>query len=173
MDIIPRALGDVLVRDTMGRERALGEAWRTRPAVVVWVRHFGCIGCRAHVAELRPHFDAIRRSAELVIVGNGTPAHARRFCELMSLDGVNVLCDEELASYKLAGLRRGWWTLLSPSAIAARLRLGGLHTSIRGDVLQQGGVMVIRPSGEIAFRHVSRAIGDNARAVDVLAALEA
>jgi hypothetical protein len=106
-----------------------------------------------------------------VFVGNGSPAYARHFCELMDLHGVDVLCDEELASYRLAGLRRGWWTLLRPSAIASRLRMGALTTNIRGDLLQQGGVLVVRPDGAIAFRHVSRMLGDNAHAADVLAAL--
>jgi hypothetical protein len=29
------------VRDTDDRPRALGELWRERPALLLWVRHFG------------------------------------------------------------------------------------------------------------------------------------
>jgi hypothetical protein len=30
-----------VVRDTDGRERQLGELWAARPALLLWVRHFG------------------------------------------------------------------------------------------------------------------------------------
>ena len=171
--LIPRALAEVVVRDVYGNERTLGEAWRERPAVVVWVRHFGCIACRAHVAELRPHLDAIKKRAELVIVGNGNVEQARRFRELMDLQAVPVLSDEALASYRIAGLQRGWWSFLRPSALANWLRLrDGHQRGIRGDVMQQGGTMVIAPSGAVAYKHVSRTWGDNSPARDVLAALE-
>jgi hypothetical protein len=29
------------LRDTDDRSRALGELWRERPALLLWVRHFG------------------------------------------------------------------------------------------------------------------------------------
>ena len=34
-------LADVIVKDTEGRDVRLGDAWRDRPAVVVFVRHYG------------------------------------------------------------------------------------------------------------------------------------
>ncbi len=34
-------LADVEVQTTTGTPRRLGEVWRDRPAVVVFVRHFG------------------------------------------------------------------------------------------------------------------------------------
>jgi hypothetical protein len=34
-------LGDVVVMDTQGRDVRLGDVWRDRPAVVVFVRHYG------------------------------------------------------------------------------------------------------------------------------------
>jgi hypothetical protein len=143
---------------------------------VVWVRHFGCIACRAHVAELRPHLAAIRSVGELAIVGNGTVAEAHRFRELMDLDAVRVFSDEALVSYRLAGLRRGWWYMLRPSALWKHLRLrlrGERNKGLRGDLIQQGGTFVIAPSGDLLYRHISRAWGDHATAADVLAALHA
>jgi len=35
------ALAAAEVVDTDGRARPLGELWRERPALVLWVRHFG------------------------------------------------------------------------------------------------------------------------------------
>jgi hypothetical protein len=34
-------LADVTVKDTEGRDMRLGDVWRERPAVVVFVRHYG------------------------------------------------------------------------------------------------------------------------------------
>ncbi|HWE26006.1 MAG TPA: hypothetical protein VG496_18870 [Myxococcales bacterium] len=38
---VDAALGDVEVKDVEGRAVRLGTLWRDRPAVLVWVRHFG------------------------------------------------------------------------------------------------------------------------------------
>ena len=38
---MPDGLGDVEVTDIAGATHRLGEAWEKRPAVLVWVRHFG------------------------------------------------------------------------------------------------------------------------------------
>ena len=35
------ALADVEVKDTDGKPVRLGSLWADRPAVVIWVRHFG------------------------------------------------------------------------------------------------------------------------------------
>ena len=34
-------LADLIVKDTEGREVRLGDLWRERPAVLVFVRHYG------------------------------------------------------------------------------------------------------------------------------------
>lgn len=38
---IARKLSKIHLRDADGAERQLGESWRERPAVLVFVRHFG------------------------------------------------------------------------------------------------------------------------------------
>jgi hypothetical protein len=38
---VSEALGAAVVRDTDGHARPLGELWSARPAVILWVRHFG------------------------------------------------------------------------------------------------------------------------------------
>jgi hypothetical protein len=34
-------LADVILRDQDGEEVRLGDLWRERPAVLVWLRHYG------------------------------------------------------------------------------------------------------------------------------------
>ncbi|HVY61058.1 MAG TPA: hypothetical protein VHF22_05360 [Planctomycetota bacterium] len=40
-EISVAALGAAQVLDADGRERTLGEAWTAKPALVVFIRHFG------------------------------------------------------------------------------------------------------------------------------------
>jgi NAD(P)-dependent dehydrogenase (short-subunit alcohol dehydrogenase family) len=123
---------------------------------------------------LRDASEAIRaRGAELVIVGNGTPYFAKAFREDFGLEGP-LLVDPELRAYRAAGLRRGRIEILSPrvplNALRA-LRSGARQRAVEGDPWQLGGVFVIRPGGELAYRYVSREAGDHAPVPDVIAAL--
>jgi peroxiredoxin len=113
------------------------------------------------------------RGAELVVIGNGAPHFAAAFREDQSLDGP-LLIDPELRAYRAAGLRRGYLEFLSPrmliNAIRA-LRSGYRQSGVQGDPWQLGGVFVIRPGGELAYRYVSREAGDHAPVNEILDAL--
>jgi hypothetical protein len=41
MEKLPEAFGDIEVLDELGHPYRLGELWRTRTAVLLFVRHFG------------------------------------------------------------------------------------------------------------------------------------
>jgi hypothetical protein len=41
----------------------------------------------------------------------------------------------------------------------------------QGDTWQQGGVLVVAPSGDVKYQHVSKRPGDNATNAQILAAL--
>jgi dehydrogenase/reductase SDR family protein 12 len=123
---------------------------------------------------LRDRIDDIRaRGAELVIVGNGAPHFAAAFREDFALDGP-LLVDPERRAYRAAGLRRGRVELLSPrlpgNALRA-LRSGARQGAIQGDPWQLGGVFVIRPGGDLAYRYISREAGDHPPVDAILAAL--
>jgi NAD(P)-dependent dehydrogenase (short-subunit alcohol dehydrogenase family) len=123
---------------------------------------------------LRDRIDEFRGSgAELVLVGNGGPSFAAAFREDFGLD-CPLLVDPELRAYRAAGLRRGYVELLSPRLAGNALRAfraGARQEAVQGDPWQLGGVFVIRPGGDLMFRHVSRAAGDHARIEDILEAL--
>jgi len=123
---------------------------------------------------LRDRIGEIRsRGAELAIVGNGAQHFAAAFREDQKLD-CPILIDTELCAYRAAGLRRGRVELLSPrlprNALRA-LRAGYRQTSVQGDPWQLGGVFVIRPGGELAYRYVSREAGDHPPVDTILEAL--
>jgi NAD(P)-dependent dehydrogenase (short-subunit alcohol dehydrogenase family) len=123
---------------------------------------------------LRDRVDEIRDlGAELVVVGNGAMNFAAAFREDYRLDSP-LLVDPELRAYRAAGLRRGRVEALSPrlslNALRA-LRSGSRQGSVQGDLWQLGGVFVIRPGGELAYRYLSRVAGDHAPVNAILEAL--
>lgn len=160
--------------DLNGQRVRLGDEWRERPAVVVWLRHFGCLLCKEQAADFvahRPEIEAL--GARLVFVGNGEVAWAREF-EAEHSSGCRVLADPELVSYRAIGARRGWATTVGPRAVAAGLRAlrrGFRQTQVRGVADQQGGVYVIAPGDLVLYFYLSGYAGDHPPVDDVLSAL--
>ena len=114
-----------------------------------------------------------RAGAELVIVGNGTPAQAADFRDAQRIT-TPLFVDQALRAYAAAGLRRGVATALNLRTVAhglRALRAGQRQGATQGDPWQQGGVFVITPDDRVLFAHVSEEAGDHPDPADVIAAL--
>lgn len=173
---VPEQLAACTVLDTEGRSLRLGDEWRARPAVVVWLRHFGCLLCREMAADFRARQAEIAAlGARLVFVGNGEARWARDFAE-KDCRGCRILTDPGLTSYRAIGARRGWSTTLGPRSLAAgwrAFRRGFRQTALRGVADQQGGVLAVLPGDRIAYAYVSGSAGDHPPVDAVLDALRA
>ena len=130
--------------------------------------------CREQVVQLHHEIDRIHDAgAELVVVGNGAPHFIEGFRELTGYRGL-LYTDPSRASYRAAGMKRGWTTFLNPKVLknAARaLGEGHMQGLTQGDPAQQGGTLVITPPGRVLFHHVSETGGDHAPLDAVLASL--
>lgn len=130
--------------------------------------------CREHVVQLHRRIQDIRAAgAELVVIGNGAPHFIAGFREVTGYDGP-LYTDPSLAAYRAARFKRSAWRLVHPKAAlhAARaLSRGFLQGRTQGDAAQQGGVLVVRPSGEVVYRYASAMSGDHPDLDEVLAAL--
>jgi peroxiredoxin len=172
MDV--RTLVDTRVLDVDGRSLRLAEQWKTQPAVVVWLRHFGCLYCTEHARELMAVREDIERSGgRLVFVGNGGPRHAKSFQQRLAPEAT-VLTDPGLDSYRAIGARKGVLRTVGPrtwaSAVRA-LRRGARQSSVKGHPFQQGGVVVVAPGNRIVYAYLSEAAGDHPPVDDVLDAV--
>jgi peroxiredoxin len=119
-------LEDVVLKDYEGRPVRLGDLWRERPAVLVFVRHFGCVFCRQMAVEIhrqRHRFDEI--DVELAVVGHGSPAQAAEFRRLQNVD-LPLLVDADRRVYELAGAK----VATLPELIGPRQILRGLRATI-------------------------------------------
>jgi peroxiredoxin len=158
------AIADLAVFDACGLRYRLGESWAERPAVLVFLRHFGCVTCREQVTELRPSIERIHElGAELVLVGNGSPEAAGALREEFQLS-VPVYADPQRRSYRALGLQRSLFSTIRWRAVRnviAALRRGVSQRGLQGDAWQQGGCVIVLPDGSVPFYFASRAAGDH------------
>lgn len=159
-------LAACLVKDKDDRPVRLGDVWSDRPALLVFLRHFGCIGCSEHVCEIAPHLEEFDRLGILVVfIGNGTPNFIEGFMERQCLYGktVNILTDPSLEVYKTAQMKRSLWGTMGPSGMRDALRAfgkGHWQTSVEGDIAQLGGCLLVDTNGRIAYSYFSSSLSD-------------
>jgi hypothetical protein len=112
------------------------------------------------------------RGAEIVVVGCGSRTQARAFREEVGWAGP-LFVDKSRGSYRALGFRRGVFRALGGSLphLLRALRAGFRQRGVQGDPWQLGGVLVVLPSGEIAYRFESDAAGHHPPMAEVLAAL--
>lgn len=171
-------LGPLVVRDWRGRDVRLGDLWSERPALLAFMRQYGCIFCRDQAVGLQAvALDLERAGAPLTLIGQGTPGNAAAFREQFALS-VEVLADTDRLAYRAVRARRvGVGKLLGPSMVArglARaLRSGVRQGRTVGHPAQLGGLLLVRPGGAVAWSHLSGDASDYPPAREVLAQVAA
>jgi peroxiredoxin len=169
-ELVPAALADAIVRDGTGGEHRLGDAWATRDALVIFVRHFACAGCAEHVAALRPRLAELAQlDVGVIVVGSGTPDQLAGFIEREAI--ATAFTDPTLAAYRAAKLVRSRWSAYGPRALAqlARALLRGFANGRpQGDPIQQGGTLYVARDGVLRFYDRAEATGDHASLGDVV-----
>ncbi|MGA9859742.1 MAG: peroxiredoxin-like family protein [Solirubrobacteraceae bacterium] len=165
--MVSTELADITLPDHDGRPVALGQLWSVRPAAIVWLRHYGCLYCRAHARAIQGAADDFAAAGiDPVLIGMGTAENAAEFRSHLELD-LPVLADRRRVSYGVVGARMGGITgLASP-----RVLLRAVPTMLRGQVrqgrtvghpAQLGASAVIAPGGEVLFHHIAHDASDNA-----------
>lgn len=180
-----RALEDVVLQDHEGRPIRLGDVWGDRPAVLVFIRHYGCVFCRDQAVKLHRLRDDFESSGvRLVIIGHGTPAMAASFRRSQGVD-IPVLVDPDRRVYEAVGAKLATLPeLIGPrqilaglrAAIGSRLRQGDIvvhQGRIIGNAAQLGGVLVVTPDGAVRYSHLAEDASDYPPAREVLAAARA
>ncbi len=180
-----RGLQDIVLDDAAGEPVRLGDLWRDQPAVLIFLRHYGCVFCRDHAVQVhRARHRFAAAGARLVAIGLGTPAQATQFREDQGVD-IPLLVDPDRRSYGAAGAKTGTLSEL----VGPRMILRGLIRTIasrlpRGSIVihpgrvvnhpaQLGGVVVVAPDGSIRYAHMSEDVSDNPPIREVLAAVRA
>jgi hypothetical protein len=111
----------------------------------------------------------------VAVIGSGIPAMAKAFAERMGLPAdLPVLSDSKREAYKLAGFTRSIRSTFSLRAVVNHLRArrkGFRQGRVAGDPWQQGGTIIVAPSGELLLEYRSNGPGDHAAPERLVAAL--
>ena len=130
--------------------------------------------CAQQVAEFRPHARKLREQGiQTYVVGSGGPTFAKGFAERMGGD-IPIFSDQNRVTYQALQMHRGACTFLHPGVLlrGATAIFKYRQRRTMGDQTQQGGTIVVRPDGTMAYKFLSRFAGDHAPHKDILAALQ-
>jgi peroxiredoxin len=171
---------DVPLLDMEAREASLSTYWRREPAVVVFLRYFGCPFCQAQVVQLRDERELFADlGAGIVLIGQGSPSEAVAFTERMKAP-FDCLVDPDRSAYRAFGLARGTPAQLYGPKVAVpfiqrNVNRETLQRGLRGGSFQQmPGTFVIDTGGVVQMAHRNRHVADNPtnhRILEVLASL--
>jgi peroxiredoxin len=101
------AAPDLELADTTGARRRLSEAWASGPALLVFLRQFGCSCLRERWEALAPELEAFRRAgASVHFVCQGEPERTAAVAERRGYP-TPVWCDPDRAAYEAFGLLEG------------------------------------------------------------------
>jgi peroxiredoxin len=158
----------------------LSSFWKERPAVLVFLRYFGCPFCQMHVVKLREDQQLFRDAgAAVVLVGQGSPEEGAGFCQRKHLP-FPCLLDGDKSAYRAYGLRRRNLAVVVSPRIAVPFVRANLNPETRqrglegGDFFQMPGTFVVDIAGIVRLAHRNRTIADsppNHALLDVLAGL--
>ena len=129
-------------------------------AVLVFLRHLGCLPCRAHVTELCARSETLAAlDARVLVVSFGTlPAVQRWLSETCGEFRVGI--DRDRSVYTAYGLERSFWRSCSLRTrwfyFKAWLAGTPTHTSQGEDLSQLGGDFIVDPTGRLRLVHPSR-----------------
>ena len=160
------ALNRLKVFDEENREVLFSSFWKNRPATIIFVRHFGCIACRAHVDQIWNKKKDILKTSNLLFIGNGKPEIIKIFKEDIKASTAPIFTDPTLQAFDACGLKRSPLNLIDPRGAKRMYDLvnegynQGTADKRTGFHTQMGGVVVFRPPGIVAYHFISDYLGD-------------
>jgi peroxiredoxin len=155
----------------------LSAYWEGGPAVLVFLRYFGCPFCQAQVVGLREEQDRFEDTgAEVVLVGQGDATAEAAFREARGVP-FPILLDADRHAYRAYGLSRGTSMQLFGPKVALPFLRANVHHETRqhglkgGSFRQMPGTFVVDGTGVVRLAHRNRTVADNpttAALLDVL-----
>jgi hypothetical protein len=139
--------------------QALGDA----PAMVIFLRSFGCTFCREAMADVAKLKDSIRASGiQIAFVHSASPAEAAPWFHKYGLDDVTQVSDPGLAHYRAFGLeQKALPTIVNPKVWtrgAASALAHGFGSQTVDELRLMPGVFVVQHGRVLAeYRHTTPA----------------
>jgi peroxiredoxin len=160
-------LNRLLVLNENGQEILISSFWKSNPVVIIFLRHFGCIACRAQVDKVWKNKEALQKTGnKIIFVGNGTAEMINGFKEELNIMDAPIFTDPTMEIFDACGLNRGLKYLLNAKAILQAGKLykegytQGTQKKENGAHTQMGGIMAIKPPGQVTYHFASEYLGD-------------
>ncbi len=159
---------DIVVSDIQGKPVHLADYWKKdRLTLVSFLRHFGCIHCRARLAELETHREVLHKAGfKLVTLALGEPKHAERYCGKLA-PHLDCLADDKNEGYYAWGLKQGTTSEFlthSMDVMKASLKAmanGHMQGVATGDAHMLPGTFIVDAAGTIRYAYYSDYAGDD------------
>lgn len=152
------------VLDESGQEVRFGTFLQAPSITIVFVRHFGCIACRAHVDQIW-NIQKKQKNNRIIFIGSGSPYVIASFKEVMGVEDAEIYTDPSLETFDACGMVRGVFNLVNFKTISAMRTLknkgyqqGPFKDS--GTHRQMGGVVIFRRPGLVSYHYASEYLGD-------------
>lgn len=160
------AASDSTLTDNEGRPVRLSDLWREKPLILVFLRHFGCIFCREHLALLKAAYPQFQDAGgQVACVGHESYRVAKALHILLDLPFPLLTCGDNLAIYREWGLGRASWAeILSLATIVGAFRAmrhGHRQAEVIGDGRQMAGAFVIDRQGIVRFVYRNKGLADH------------
>ena len=170
--LVAEAFSKATVQDLNGQNHPMNSLWAEQPAVILFLRHFGCMFCQDHIKQaVALHGEFLEHGTKFYAIGHGTVEQAKAFVEANSVP-FPVYCDPTKKIYDLAGFKRGFGIGLGSLRKARALMKEGKRPGApQGDPKQQGGALVILPGGDRVWSHRDKFVGDVADLRKMLSAV--
>lgn len=101
------AAPDIELMDLSGGKLHLSSFWSSGPAVIIFLRHFGCSCAFDRAKRLKDECAAyLEAGANVIAIGQGEPERSKLFAEQRGLP-CGLLCDPERRAYEAYNLLEG------------------------------------------------------------------
>lgn len=155
------------VLDAESEPIQVGKLWQKQTAILVFLRHFGCIACRAHAEQVCENRQSLEGSGgKIYFIGNGQPSAIQGFKEQTGIKDIPIYTDPSLESFYSAGFHRGFFKAHNFKAIKNAVGLmkeghrQGTVSKENGNISQLGGVLVVHQDGKVPYHYISETLGD-------------
>ena len=164
-----------VVFDEAKKPIPISRFWEDSPAILVFLRHFGCIACRAHAQDTWSQRERLEQTgSKIIFIGNGDPGAIDGFRKAYDLGDAAIYTDPTLKLFQLAGFRRGVGALVNGRSAVnmAKLALKGHKNgnpldSENGSNFQLGGIVVVQPGAIVNYHYISESVGDVPEGEDI------
>ncbi|MFL5812498.1 MAG: AhpC/TSA family protein [Bdellovibrionia bacterium] len=164
-----------VVYDSTGAHVPVSKFWSERTAILVFLRHFGCIACRSHAQDVWENREKLQQNgARIIFIGNGQSSYIEKFRADFNLGDAPIYTDPTLRAFELGGFKRGLSHVMNVESVKNGLELmseghrnGNPFSSKTGNNWQLGGVIVVHPGTRVTYHYISEALGDTPEAGEI------